>query len=152
LKEILLTQGQVAIVDDEDFEWLNQYNWCASWDNNIKGFYATRHTPMVNGRRTVTSMHRTLMNHPRDKQVDHINHDSLDNRKSNLRVVTIRGNGQNRRDNKLWPVGVSWKGYSFVSRITINKNLNNLGSFPDPISPSILYNVVVEELSILGID
>jgi len=41
-KTIELTQGQVAIVDDEDYEYLSQWNWQAAWQKNIKSFYAVR--------------------------------------------------------------------------------------------------------------
>lgn len=42
MKEIPLTQGQVALVDDEDFERVNAFKWCAKWHSKTKSFYAVR--------------------------------------------------------------------------------------------------------------
>jgi hypothetical protein len=96
---ILLTQGKFAIVDDADYEWLNQWKWCARWHMQTKSFYAVRNIPKqsLNMR-----MHRQILelgngNHDK-RQGDHINHDTLDNRRNNLRIVTSRGNNSNRRN------------------------------------------------------
>jgi hypothetical protein len=92
-KLIPLTQGQFAIVDAEDYEWLSQYKWCAAKDRET--FYAHR---ACNG--TTVSMHRVIMRAPKGMMCDHRNHNGLDNRKSNLRLCTSAQNQYNKRPKK----------------------------------------------------
>lgn len=88
MKEIQLTQGKVAIVDDDDYPMLMQYTWCAHrFKDTI--FYAETAGSV--------RMHRLIMNAPKGMQVDHINHNTLDNRKCNLRLCTNSQNQMNRR-------------------------------------------------------
>ena len=125
VKEIPLTQGKVALVDDEDYEWLNQYNWQAS---NEKGrFYVKKgnYLGVINGKQRSTSvrMHRLIMNAPENMVVDHINGNGLDNRKENLRIVSNRQNLQNLHIKKTskYP-GVSWQKTrnKWISLIRVN--------------------------------
>ena len=62
MKEIQLTQGQVALVDDADFERLNQFKWHAVKGRNT--FYAYRHSPMINGERHTIQMHHEVIGYP----------------------------------------------------------------------------------------
>ena len=103
---IPLTQGQNAIVDSEDLEWLSQWNWHALWCPDTKSFYAKR----VVGRGTL-GMHSAILRCSPTEQGDHINHDTLDNRKQNLRKSTHQQNGTNRKMNAKNTSGfrgVSW--------------------------------------------
>lgn len=88
MKEILLTQNQVALVDDADFEWLSQWKWYAIWSPGIKGFYAVRRGRLPDGRRSLIRMHRQILglDMADKRQGDHVNHDTLDNRRENLVV------------------------------------------------------------------
>jgi len=97
MKEIPLTQGQFALVDDDDFELLSRYKWHASWSPHGKCFYARTNICTPDGKRTVLLMHRLIMDAKPDEQVDHINHFTLDNRKSELRLCTQSQNQNNRR-------------------------------------------------------
>lgn len=102
MKEIILTQGKKAIVDDEDFEFLNQYDWCVAmarekrWGYKaVKGF-----TYSKNGKKQtqMIQMHRIIMLSPPDIfDVDHIDGNSLNNQKSNLRICTHAENMMNIR-------------------------------------------------------
>lgn len=83
MKEIPLTQGQVTIVDDEDFEWLMKNSWCV----NSAG-YAFSQKGL---------MHRRILKARKGEVVDHINHDPLDNRRCNIRLGTQSANMMNRR-------------------------------------------------------
>lgn len=92
MKTIPLTQGLVAKVDDDDYEELSKYKWYAVGHKGQE--YAARC-----GKRNETHhirMHRVLLHAPNGLQVDHINGDRLDNRKSNLRLATQAENSRNR--------------------------------------------------------
>jgi hypothetical protein len=87
-------------VDATDADWVNQWRWCMNVKkNNLPLAYAKR-AEWRGGNRTDIFLHRALLGLPDrcgDIQVDHINHDGLDNRRCNLRKVTARENAQNRR-------------------------------------------------------
>lgn len=84
--------GLVALVDDEDFDWLSQWNWTAISTQRRNGGYAMR----VEDGKTIL-MHRQILDAAEDTEVDHINGVGLDNRRANLRVATPQQNRQNRR-------------------------------------------------------
>ena len=86
---IPLTQGLYALIDGEDYEWLNRWKWHAQRAKNDI-CYAVRLERKI-------SMHRIITNAPKNKQVDHINHNGLDNRRCNLRICTNSQNSQSRR-------------------------------------------------------
>lgn len=83
MKRIPLTQGRFAIIDDEDFERVS----CRKWSYHHGG-YAVGGRPQVR-------LHRFITNCPKGKEVDHVNRDKLDNRKSNLRICTRMQNSWN---------------------------------------------------------
>lgn len=92
MREIQLTQGKKTIVDDDDYEKLSKHRWylVTSKSND----YAQR---LILGSRKYVSLHREIMCAPRSFQVDHINTNGLDNRKSNLRLCTPTQNQRNKR-------------------------------------------------------
>jgi len=128
---IPLTQGQFAKVDTADYKWLMQWNWHAYWSPDSKSFYAAAWVNKYH-----IKMHREIMGlHYRDgKQVDHINGDSLDNRRSNLRIAT---HSQNQMNRKLQSNSVSGhRGVSFCkqtglwkARFVINQKEVWIGRF-----------------------
>ena len=133
-----------AKVDDEDYEELNQFSW------NMSGGYARRATSKKKGelKKTTVSMHRHLLRPPKDKMVDHINGDKLDNRKINLRLCTRLGNAQNRgmcRTNTsgykgVWKNGRRWSVYIYRN----GKNVFG-GSFIDKKDAARAYNKLATE-------
>lgn len=134
MKEIQLTQGKVAIVDDEDFEWLNQWKWCVNGDG-----YAHRHAQMVNGKQTKVKMHREILGLIKgdSKDCDHINGNRIDNRRENLMVCKRSENSHNQKisiDNTSGFKGVYWdKPYKkWRARILINNKRKHLGYFTTP--------------------
>ena len=94
-REIPLTSGMVAIVDAEDFERLSGFSWFAS--KHHRTWYARRSVKNIGGKRSTISMHREVMHAPKGLQVDHVNHNGLDNRKANLRLATCAQNMCNRQ-------------------------------------------------------
>jgi hypothetical protein len=138
MREIELTQGKRAIVDDEDYEWLSHFKWHVS--NN----YAVRHNSELykaTGKRRLLPMHRVLLNPPANMYVDHINGDKLDNRKSNLRVCTKRQNNinVNRKDNRKYR-GVQKCCNRYRSKIRVNGKQVVVGSFETEIEAALAYN------------
>jgi hypothetical protein len=95
IRHILLTQGEIAIVDAEDYERLNAVLWSTHYNRNMA--YARRALPKVNGVWKEQKMHHVIMGvPPKGLMIDHINGNGLDNRKCNLRIVTNRQNCMNK--------------------------------------------------------
>lgn len=95
--EIPLSKGLVAVVDAEDAAWARQFKWHA---HNSRGLIYARRTQHIagngkNGTKLRLRMHREIMNPADDMVVDHINGNTLDNRRSNLRTVTRSENMRN---------------------------------------------------------
>ena len=136
MKKIKLTQDQFALVDDEDFVELNKFKWCVLYAPSTKSFYAVR-TVMKNKQIKqirMHRMHREIMNPPDGYVVDHINHDTLDNRRCNLRVCTSSQNAMNARVPKNSTSGVTGVGWNkdktkWVARIAIDGCRVLLGYF-----------------------
>jgi hypothetical protein len=101
-REIPLTQGQVAIVDAADYEWLSQWSWWADWNNNAKLFYAVRAEHSCKGFHKIY-MHRQILGLERGdpRRADHREPlKTLDNKRENLRLATVAENGHNRGKNR----------------------------------------------------
>lgn len=92
---IPLTQGQTAIVDVEDFEWLNKWNWYAAYMPNIKSFYATRGENAPEKSVRTIRMHQEILSCKKEEKVDHENRNTLDNRRVNLRRCNGSQNNYN---------------------------------------------------------
>ncbi|WP_124115311.1 HNH endonuclease signature motif containing protein [Paenibacillus xylanexedens] len=89
-KEIILSTGEVCLVDDDDYDYLNQWKWYCDLGYALK---------MQNDgeKRINIRMHRLITDCPSGLEVDHINHNRLDNRKKNLRICTSKENSRNMR-------------------------------------------------------
>lgn len=148
-RTIPLTRGQFAIVDSDDYEMLSSHKWRADWDETLQSFYALRSkTRGIAGqpRQVTVRMHRVVMGlqHGDRRHVDHVNHNTLDNRKANLRVVSCAQNQHNnriRRDNSTGRRGVSWhrRFGKYHARIVINGKAIHLGWFDDLENASMAY-------------
>lgn len=124
MKEIKLTQDKVALVDDADYDYLNQFKWYVT--KGPKTFYAGRDL-VIDGVTRRLKMHRIIMSTPCGLVTDHIDHNGLNNQRSNLRNCTKSQNQRNKT-----PIGSSkYLGVNICIRATIrinNKNVN-IGSF-----------------------
>jgi AP2 domain len=108
MKEILLTQGKVALVDDGDYEWLNQWKWCAQLSGHT--YYAIR-TDCSGDRRRLIRMHRLIMGEPPGLDVHHVDDDGLHDYRANLLIVTRsqhKSIGRKRRGCSSIYKGISW--------------------------------------------
>lgn len=152
MKKILLTKNQFAIVDDEDFEEVNKHKWCSSFSIYTKCYVAIRVLPKKdNDKKQMLLMHRFILNAPKEFMVDHINHNSLDNRKINLRLCTNSQNQMNVLKHKkslsgYKGVSLNKKNMKWISKIVINKKTINLGYFTDKIEAAKAYNEKAKEL------
>ena len=148
-RRILLTKGLFTIVDQDDFERLNKYNWQANVREG-RSRYATR-TIRRNGRVCHRQMHRIITNAPKEMMVDHINHDGLDNRKVNLRLATPQQNAWNRRClrrcNGSKYMGVSWdkQNRKWRGRLFVDGKSRFLGYFEDEKDAAIAFDRAAKE-------
>jgi hypothetical protein len=97
-KKIPLTQGQFAKVSHEDFAEQSQYKWCAAWSKKTKSYYAVRAIwDKVLKKTKPIKMHREIMQTPKGMDCDHIDHDTLNCQRDNLRNVSRSHNAMNRK-------------------------------------------------------
>jgi hypothetical protein len=150
MKEIILSRNMITIVDDEDFDYINQWKWYV--EKAGTNYYACRHEPMINGNknRKVIRMHSQLMNTPLGMCTDHINGDGLDNQRNNLRICT---RGQNTRNRHIVIGEISYKGVFYrtykgkrktskyiCADIKINGKTIHLGTFENIHEAAIAYD------------
>lgn len=136
MKKIPLTQGQVALVDDDDYERLNKHKWCALWKPSTKSFYAVRSKCGKKGRKRAIYMHREILHAQPGQQCDHRDHNTLDDRKVNLRLCTHVENHRNRKKRKNCSSqhkGVYWKRQyqKWCAQIRYGGKKRYLGLFTD---------------------
>lgn len=129
-REIQLTHDKAALVDDKDFDRVNQFKWNA--DHHYMSLWYAR--TKVNGKKI--SMHRFILDLGNlDKiGIDHINGNGLDNRRANLRLATSAENQRNRgkqKNNTAGFKGVTWKkaAKKYCARIAINGKDKHIGYF-----------------------
>jgi hypothetical protein len=146
-KEIFLTQNKVAIVDDCDYEYLNQFKWCVEKNKNI--FYASRGV-RKDGKGKMLRMHSVILGDREDFECDHINGNGLDNRRSNLRLVTHRQNGQNMHILKTsqYP-GVYWRkeNKKWRADLSVDNKTIHLEHFDNEYRAYLTYCKAVKELT-----
>lgn len=134
-----------VLVDDSDYEYLNKYNWFVSADK--KKFYVVTWIKNENGDFVKIKMHQMVMGHYDRKVfvVDHISRDTLDNRRSNLRLITWAQNSRNRGPSQV--KSCKYKGvmvekkYGYISIcITINGKKIQERGFKTPEQAAIRWN------------
>jgi hypothetical protein len=123
--EITLKRGYNILIDTDDYQKISEHKWNlrTSKDGNI---YAKTN---INDERVY--LHRFIVNAPSDKIVDHINHDTLDNRKANLRICTRQENNFNKLPypGKYKGVFYNKKSKKYLAYIGYNNKRRHLGSF-----------------------
>lgn len=143
MKEIALTQGKVALVDDDDFERINQCKWFA-WRGYGQSFYATRSIGKSPNQRRVW-MHREILTLPHGVEIDHRDRNGLNNQRSNLRAATRAQNAANLPipvTNTSGLKGVSWhaQSKSWCSTIHVNGKKRWLGTFSSKVAAALRYD------------
>lgn len=127
MKKIKLTQGKYALVDDEDFELLNQFKW------SCEHGYAARSIGLCKGKSTTIRMHQFILAPPPGMVTDHKDLDKLNNQRYNLRVCTRGQNNMNCKK-RIDFVSSKYKGISvaisnnkykyYKCQITVNGKAN----------------------------
>lgn len=138
MKEILLTKGKIAVVDDDDFDFLSQWKWHCARD------YAAR---SVLGRKLF--MHHQIVGRPDGMVIDHINGNTFDNRKENLRFCDPANNTRNmriRKDNTSGYKGVHKDGGKYRSVIYKESTQIHLGMFDSAIDAAIAYDAAARKI------
>lgn len=153
MKRIPLNHGEFyALVDDEDYKYLSRWTWQASSRRGRFVAYAER-TDWNNGKQRRIKMHREIMKALPGVQIDHINGNGLDNRKSNLRLCTHSQNQGNRGPNRKSKTGFkgvrlhTYKDTKFWTvEFQFNKEKIYLGTFSTPRDAATAYNIKAKEL------
>lgn len=138
MREIKLTQGKVAIIDADEFNKLSKYKWSVSY--NGYSYYAI--TGVDN---KSIYMHRLILDAPTGINVDHINNNGLDNRKSNIRLCNQSQNMANikpHKNNKSGYKGVVWHkpNKKWNAHIMVNYKAKHLGYYKTKEEAAIAYD------------
>ncbi len=149
MKQIPLTRNLFALVDDEDFEQLNQWKWYAGVKKN--GNFCAKRAYQRDNKTYTVFMHRFVMNAVDGQQVDHIDGNQLNNQKVNLRLCTTSENICNRVKQANNTSG--YKGVSFSTScknpwramIGVDYRLVYLGSYPSPLEAAQAYDKAAME-------
>lgn len=135
MKIIKLTKNMVTLVDDEDYKILTEFKWCAM--QSRKNFYAHNYE--------LGRMHTFLMPVKKPYEVDHIDRNTLNNQKSNLRICTHQQNNWNQGKKKAGTSkykGVYWfpKRNKWIARMRIKGITTHLGCFDDETAAARCYD------------
>ena len=149
MREILLNQDKVTLVDDADYDYLNQYRWHAH-QNHGRKWYVER-LIRQDGKWKEVFMHRQILAAPSGMETDHINGNGLDNRRCNLRICTTSENQQNQRAQSRLKSsqfkGVSWREREGKWRAIIqfhNKSIW-LGYFISEVKAALAYDAAAKK-------
>jgi hypothetical protein len=145
---VTLTRGYEAIIDAADVPLVEGVNWYA---NNLPHTVYCLNRSQNETKKTTIRMHRVIMGDPDGFQIDHIDGDGLNNRKSNLRLATRSENARNRRINKNSTSGL--KGASWVesrkrwrAEIRADGKQIHLGYFNTPEAAHAAYVAASEKM------
>jgi len=142
------TKNYNIMVDDDDYRRLNKYRWHIV-DNKCGQLYARRWQALPNGKKKAIYMHREILNAPKDKWVDHINRNSLDCRKTNLRLCTPSQNSRNRKkpaNAKHKFRGVTTSGDRYVATLKIKGERFISRGVKSELEAAMEYDNLIDEL------
>ncbi len=150
-RRLRLNNGMFTRVNVSKYKFLRQWRWGVQWNPELESYYVIRsYISYANGvrKKVRVYMHREVMGNPKGKFVDHRDHNTLNNVKSNLRICTPAENAHNRRlsrINKSGFKGVHWDRGKWVASIDVGdgqKKKKHLGRFSDPKEASSVYRKI----------
>lgn len=152
-KEIELTKGYVAIVDDDDYDRLSKYKWSAL-ENNKTVYAVHRFKNELSGKYKMVGMHRFIIGISENYRIDHIDRNGLNNCKNNLRKCSDADNQHNKtiyKNNTTGYRGISFfpkanKNKPFTAHICLNRKLVHIGYFKTDIEAAKAYDKKAIEL------
>jgi hypothetical protein len=155
MKEIKLTQGKVALIDDGDFDVLSEFTWYAH-KQRTGNWYARRSGEIYNGKQPNVLMHRVVTLAEDDVEIDHVDGCVLNCQKENLRSATRTQNQQNKKKQRTIKggqvysshyKGVSWnkKANKWHAQIRVDGELQHLGYHDLEIEAAMRYDMAARE-------
>jgi hypothetical protein len=149
-----IIKGHLVLVDDEDDHIIADHTWCVirTIGGDREYYYVIRSNYINKGYRQVR-LHRQLLDAPKGVLVDHINHNTLDNRRCNLRLCSIAENRFNSQ--KVKSASSSYKGVRWVTtnklnpweaRISLSGSRKVLGYFPTEEAAASAYDIAAHQL------
>lgn len=147
MRTIDITQEKVALVDNEDYEFLSQFSWHAMKGGN--NLYAIRSIKLPSGRWTERAMHRDILDLPEGMMIDHRDGNGLNNQRCNLRPANHQQNMANRKmhkNNTSGYKGVRLERERWRARINFDGKKISIGSYDDPVEAAVAYDMAAIEL------
>lgn len=145
MKEIPLTQGKVALVDDEDYAAMSHHRWYVACG------YAAARTRGPHSQRRGLRMHRMILDIPDGLQADHIDGNRLNNQRHNLRVCTCAQNQYNRKK-PITGTTSQYKGVHWVAdrrrwraSIKVDNQFHHIGHFVNEEAAAHAYDAAARE-------
>lgn len=142
--EYRITNG-IVLIDYQDYELIRNYKWSIHANHNKTLYYARTEI-----KRATIEMQRLIMNPIQGLQVDHINHNGLDNRRKNLRIVTVSQNQANSRkhngSSKYKGVYLKKEINKWTAGIKYNNKRIHIGYFHNEVDAAIAYDLKAKEL------
>lgn len=151
MKKIALTQGKFALVDDDMFEYLNQWKWYCNRNKIYPNkMYAARRKTIGYYKSKIILMHREILNYNGKKNVDHIDGFGLNNQRRNLRICEVAQNIRNQKlhkNNTSGYKGVIWfkPTQQWRAQIMVNRKCLSLGYFNNILDAARAYNKGAEK-------
>ena len=149
MKEINLTQGKTALVDDADFERINRHKWCVVGGRGYT-HYAQCSLGIIGGKHVTSYMHRLILNlSAGDPKVDHRDRNGLNNQKNNLRLATDSQNHANRNKNQNTSTGfkgVYRNNERYQACIKVAQRKLYIGTYRTAREAALAYNIVAHNL------
>ncbi len=143
-RQLLLHNGDVALVDDEDYATVSGFHWRMATNGRVA--YAQM-CVVRSGVKYTLRMHNLLMNPPAGLVVDHINGSGLDNRRKNLRLATQSQNTANSRIKRAQYRGVYPRpSGSFEAKIVNRPNFHFLGTFATATEAAQAYDAAAKRI------